>query len=432
MVVAYDRSPADIAKLHRDGVSAFITDMGGPTSHTAIMARSFGMAAVVGLQTATSELKSGNRLIVDGDSGEVIIHPDSATVSEYRQRTQDQVARSARLARAQDLPAVTRDGQAVRLMANVGMLEEIPEARDRGVDGIGLYRMEFSYLGRAEHPSEDEHCEDARRVFEACGPLPVTFRTFDLGGDKLTDQPDALPEPNPAMGLRAIRLSLKHPESLANEVRGLIRAAQGRSLRIMFPMISSLMEFRSAKSFVQQCVADLGMASTRIELGILVETPAAALIAADLAREADFLAIGTNDLIQYTLAVDRLNERVSHLFTPLHPAVLSLIRQVVRAGQRVGKPVSVCGEMAGDPQYTLILLGMGVRELSMAVPSLPVIRRTVRAARLDEAEQLVERLASLHTAREIAEELRETTRRLYPSGLSVVPTVAEPSTVDPT
>jgi phosphotransferase system enzyme I (PtsI) len=325
------------------------------------------------------------------------------------------------------LPAVTRDGHQVRLLANIGFVEEIPLAMDRQVDGIGLYRTEFMYLDRDSPPDEEDHYREAGRVLQACGDLRVTFRTCDLGSDKLPAPLGGAHEPNPAMGLRAIRRGLG-TGALMHQLRGLMRASRGRELSLMFPMISSVAELKQVRQAVLVCASELAIDPASLKLGVLVETPAAALVAEHLAAQTDFLAIGTNDLIQYALAVDRLNERVSHLYSPLHPAVLRLIREVVRAGQRTGVPVSLCGEMAGEPEFTLLLLGMGIRALSMNVLAVPLIRRIVRAAIVSEAEALAQRVLELGTAEEVTEQVRATTARLFPTGLSVVPTIAHGAT----
>ncbi|MBK8482282.1 MAG: phosphoenolpyruvate--protein phosphotransferase [Proteobacteria bacterium] len=414
IVVAHDLAPAEIAQLHRAEVQGFVTEVGGPTSHSAIMARALGMVAVIGVRRATTQIANAETVVVDGKHGEVLVAPDSAMAEDYRRLQRERTERLRELLGARTLPAVTLDGVRVTLLANAGSPEDVSLARDQGAEGIGLYRSDYLPQGAAEDEGEQEHLRRARQVLVSCGGLPVTFRTCDL-----EVRPGALGlgavEANPAMGLRGIRLSLLQPEVFAAELRGLLRAAAGQTLRVMFPMVSSVSELREAKSLLFRCRdALVGACPSSIEVGIMVEMPSAALIADQLARESDFFAIGTNDLIQYTLGVDRVNDRVNHLFRPLHPAILRLIARVVQAARSAGIGVSVCGEMAGDPLLSLLLMGLGVRAFSINPRALPRVKAVIRSGRCSDGERMAQRALGLSTAEEIEEEVRAGMAEMFP------------------
>jgi phosphotransferase system enzyme I (PtsI) len=376
---------------------------------------------VVGLSDVFAAVGSGDPMIVDGYRGEVVICPDDEVTRRY-QRRRDRRTQTARvLRRERELPAETLDGMRVHLLANIEFADEIPGARAHGAEGIGLYRTEFLYLGQRALPTEEEHLADARKVLEYLGSAPVTFRTCDLGVDKLPGPTPLTRESNPALGLRSIRLCLERREMFKAQLRGLLRAASEGTgtIRIMFPMVSGVEELRSARAVLRECMGELeaeGAAVPRVPVGVMIEMPSAAVTADLLAREADFFSIGTNDLIQYALAVDRSNEHLGYLTRALHPAILRLIRTVVSAAEAASIPLTVCGEMAADPAMTLLLIGLGVRELSMNALALPLIKRVVRLGSRTEARLLAERALSLPTAGEVEEEVMRSLEVLFPDG----------------
>jgi phosphotransferase system enzyme I (PtsI) len=410
IVVAHDLSPADAASLHRAAVSGLVTNAGGRTSHTAIIARAHEIPAVVGLEDITDVIESDDLLIVDGSTGTVIVNPSAATVVEYRERQRRAAARGAVLMSNRDLPAETRDGVAIRLHANIDMPDEIASALEHGAQGVGLVRSEYLFMTDAESvPDEEAHYRMARAVVEQMAGRTATLRTFDLGADKLAGflEAAALHEQNPALGLRSVRLCLSElglPLFRA-QLRGLLRASAHGPMRIMFPMISGVAELRAANEVVESVRVELraeGVAfDEKLPIGIMIEMPSAALCADQLAAECSFFSIGTNDLIQYTMAVDRVNELVSYLYEPLHPALLRLIGSVAKAAKDHGVSLSVCGEMAGDPIVAPVLVGLGIHELSMSAVSIPEVKAALRLTSVDELEQLVDRVLKLPTATEI-------------------------------
>lgn len=409
IVVAYDLSPADTAQLHKHAVAGLITDAGGKTSHTAIIARSHEIPAVVGLEDVTEVVEDDDLLIVDGMAGLVIINPTPATVGEFRDLQRRQAAIDAALLSNRDLPARTRDGTEVQLYANIDGPDEIEGALEHGAVGIGLYRTEYLFMIGDIVPTEDTHYQTAKDVLERMAGRSVTIRTFDLGADKLAGflEEAKLDEANPALGLRSTRLCLSDlgKDLFRSQLRGLLRASAHGPLRIMFPMISGVAELRSVKTVVDEVKAELraeGQAfDDGVKIGIMIEMPAAAIISDLLARESAFFSIGTNDLIQYTMAVDRVNELVSYLYEPLHPALLRLLRDTAKAAKAAGIPVSLCGEMAGDAIVAPVLVGLGLHELSMSAVSIPEVKGVIRATTLSDLERLVERILILPTATEI-------------------------------
>ncbi|MCC6750909.1 MAG: phosphoenolpyruvate--protein phosphotransferase [Deltaproteobacteria bacterium] len=413
IVVAHDLSAADVVELRRRGVVGIVLEAGGSTSHTAIMARSLGLAMVAGVREALSLVREGDPLIVDGGAGEVIARPDAQARSAYEAQRSERAEAAMRRTRSRELPGETRDGTRVRLMANVELPEEVGAAVGHGAEGIGLYRTEFLLLGRSDWPTEGDQLAEAREVLRLAEGRAVTFRTFDLGSDKFR-LPGAAEEANPAMGLRSLRLCLAEPEGFKAQLRGLLRAGQEGSLRILLPMVSGIEELRAAAAILDACVAELGL-SGRPPLGVMVELPSAALTADFLAPEVDFFSVGTNDLIQYTLGVDRLNDRVNYLYHPMHPAILRLIHQVLVAGARHDKPVAVCGEMAGDPALALVLVGLGVRELSMNGAAIPEVKELLGRVTIGYAEQVAARLLSCSTAAEAAAEVERAAAEVAPS-----------------
>jgi phosphoenolpyruvate-protein phosphotransferase (PTS system enzyme I) len=383
VIVADDITPADIILLHQQGVAGFISEHGGPLSHTAILVRSLGIPAVFGLHHARRMFIDGERVIVDGDNGHAIAGPDAHAITWYEQRRQRDLDYRRELGRLKSEPAITLDGRAIRLMANIELPEDSLAARDNGAEGVGLFRTEFLYMNRDRMPDEEEQLEAYRRVLEAAHG-PVTIRTLDLGADKQVDSGrGAGPSTaNPALGLRAIRLCLKEQDMFRVQLRALLRASRFGEMRIMLPMISNLQELRQARHLIEEVKDDLRRQrldfNPRVQVGAMIEVPAAALAAPLLARHADFFSIGTNDLIQYTLAIDRVDDEVNYLYDPLHPAVLRLIQITVEAGARADIPVAMCGEMASDPRYTRLLLGLGLTEFSMYPGSLLEIKRIIR------------------------------------------------------
>jgi phosphoenolpyruvate-protein phosphotransferase (PTS system enzyme I) len=397
VIVADDITPADIILLSQQAVLAFVTEYGGPLSHTAILARSLGIPAVVGLHNARKLLRENELVIVDGEHGHVLADPDAKALSHYRTRQEQQTQDRLQLQTLRDKPAVSRDGVSVQLQANIELPEDAQEAAANGAAGVGLFRTEFLYMNRKSLPTEDEQYEAYARVVAAVKG-PVTIRTLDLGADKQVDSGQRQgPTPNnPALGLRAIRLCLKEPELFRAQVRALLRASAHGQIRIMLPMISSMAELRQAKALIARCRDDLareGKAmAEHIPVGIMIEVPAAAISAPLLAREADFFSIGTNDLIQYTLAIDRVDDEVNYLYDPLHPAVLRLIRMTIEAGHAAGIEVAMCGEMAGDARYTRLLLGLGLTEFSMHPANVLEVKRAVRDAGVAELRDQVDRV----------------------------------------
>ena len=418
VIVAHDLSPADTAQILKSPVLGFATDVGSRTSHTAITARSLGLPAVVGVEGATEEFRSAETVIVDGEEGVVVFDPTEEAIREYQERRKAYAQRTRDLAKFARLPTVTRDGKTLLLLANIEFPEEADVALRSGAYGVGLYRTEFLFLNRKDLPSEDEHFETYRKVAEKFVRHPVTIRTFDLGGDKFASQLELADEMNPAMGLRAIRFCLKEKEIFKPQLRAILRASTYGKVRMMFPMISGVGELREAMAVVEEVRGELRRRripyDKEMPIGIMIEIPSAAIVADLLAREAGFFSIGTNDLIQYSLAIDRVNEHVSYLYEPLHPAILRLIRRVVEAGHDAGIPVSMCGEMAGEPFYSYVLLGLGLDELSMNAAAIPRVKRILRKSVAYEAKEFTGSLLLHATAAEIGRALRKKVEDLFP------------------
>lgn len=402
LVVARDLSPADTAFLTQTTVLGFATDVGGKTSHTAIMARSLELPAVVGVEGLSEAVGSGDTLIIDGTHGQVIVQPSSAEIADYQQRQRRYATHLARMTAVRHTPARTRDGVQVHITANIERPEEASAAMEAGALGVGLYRTEYLYMNRETLPSEAEQYAAYRTVVEAVGPEGATIRTLDVGGDKFINTIKHNRELNPVMGLRAIRFCLHEPALFRVQLRALLRASAHGKLRILVPLVSGLAEMRAVRALLADCRTALRVeghaVADSIEVGAMIELPSAAAIADLLARECDFFALGTNDLIQYMLAIDRGNEQVAHLYRPLHPALLRVLAQVVTAANTAGIPVSLCGQMASEPGYLPVLLGLGLTRLSMNATSVPVIKSAVRAIRQIDCATLFAELGELDTA----------------------------------
>ncbi len=417
IVVAHDLSPADTMQLDRNKVVGFVTDVGGRTSHTAILARSLGIPAVLGLENVSTQVASGEPMIIDGISGTVILNPSPETFREYLVRKQRYDYLEKELLSYRLLPAETQDGYRVALRGNVELHDDIAVARGQGVEGIGLFRTEFLFMVADHPPSEEEQYRAYRAAVEIMAPHPVTIRTLDVGGDKFVPELNLLDEANPVMGLRAVRFSLKEGNLFRTQLRAILRAAAHGDVRVMFPMISGVAEIRACKHVVEklrQELLDEGVPVGPLSLGIMVETPSAVLIADLMAREVDFFSVGTNDLIQYCLAIDRSNEHVAYLYEPSHPAVLRALKQVCDAAGKAGIDVSICGEMAGEQLYSLVLIGLGFTELSMNPAAIPRVKRLMRQATITEARELVASLLTLPTAAEVARSLESQLARRFP------------------
>ena len=396
IVVTEEITPADTALLDPSRVAGFTTTLGGPESHTAIMARSLMIPAVLGVPGLLSGMTSGEVMIVDGDAGILVINPSPATLEKYKRRRKELERAHKQLARLKELPAETRNGTKIDLFANIELPREIKNIKDSGAKGIGLLRSEFLFMNRDDLPGEQEQFDSLRKLVTAMKGRPVTIRTLDVGSEKLATSLGGhlMPATNPALGLRAIRLSLKIPELLSTQLAAILRAGAHGPVRILVPMISGVSEIRQVRRIMRSVAGKLKRRKVKIPdplppLGIMIETPGAALAAESLARLCEFFAIGTNDLTMYTLAIDRGDEQVAHLYNPIHPAVLRLIKFTTAAGGNAGIPVSVCGEIAGDPRYTALMVGLGIHELSMAPASLLKVKQRIRSLDVAAAQRLV-------------------------------------------
>lgn len=412
VIVAHTLGPADAVALARAGIVGIATDAGGRTSHTAILAQALSLPAVVGLHDLSERARTGDEIVVDGDHGIVELRPEAAAVAAARERQRAWRAADREMARSRDLPAVTRDGVEIRIRANVELPEEVPAVHRYGARGIGLYRSEFLFLAHdPELPTEEDHYRTYRQLAEGVFPEPAVIRTLDLGGEKyfhrLLDRTDA----SPVLGLRALRLCLRRPDVFRPQIRGLLRAAVHGDVRVLLPLVSTADEVRTVRAILAEEAEQLkarGVACrAQLPLGIMIEVPAAAVAADVLCREADFVSIGTNDLIQYALAVDRGDDAVADLYQPLHPAILRMVRFIVQAADARGLPVSLCGEMAADPKLAELLIGLGLRELSVPPRAVAPVREAVRRVQAAEARRLAEELMDNSTAEEIEKRLEK-------------------------
>ncbi|MEX2444372.1 MAG: phosphoenolpyruvate--protein phosphotransferase [Alkalispirochaeta sp.] len=411
VLVTHDLMPSDAVAMNKRMVRAIAMDAGGKTSHTAIIARSFEIPAVLGLSRITRALSGGEQIIVDGNQGVVIVDPDPETLERYNRLQGEWHEHEVELMRLNDLPAETKDGKLIWLKGNIEISEEVDGVASHGADGIGLFRSEFLFLQPDGLPSEEEQCQAYRRVLEAMGQRPVTIRTLDVGGDKISPGIDSGDEKNPILGWRAIRVCLSEKAVFRTQLRAMLRASVHGRMRIMFPMISGVPELNQALEILEEVRNELRHEEIpfdeQIPVGIMIEVPSAALISDTLARKVDFFSIGTNDLIQYTIAVDRGNERTAYLYQPFHPGVLRLIKMVIDNAHQEGLSVAMCGEMAGDPLATVVLLGLGLDEFSMSAVGIPEVKRIIRAVSLSDAEELAGNIMEMRTAEEIDRAVRE-------------------------
>lgn len=405
VLACHDLTPGETARLDRERVMGFCTEIGGPGGHTAIVARGLEIPAVVGLGSFLYRLRGGSTIIVDGYRGKVIVNPEEIVRLQYMERRENRQSRAAKLASNRDLPAVTRDGTSVCLLANIEFPHEVKACLSRGAAGVGLYRTEFLYLGSANEPTEEEHFQAYSAVAMELAGKPVVIRTLDLGADKMGHRPLVEQENNPFLGLRSIRLSLRNPALFRTQLRAALRAAACGNLQIMFPMITTLHELRTARMVLRQVADDLSeegiVVPKNVPVGMMVEVPAAVLMLERFLPEVDFISIGTNDLTQYTLAVDRSNESVADLYMAVDPAVLRLIKMCVDIANKKGVDVSVCGEMSSTPAYALLLVGFGVKTLSAPPSALPGVKHAIRAVTLEQCQSLANRAIEFETAREV-------------------------------
>lgn len=410
IIVAYDLSPSDTAVMHRKNVIGFATDIGGRTSHTAIMAKSLEIPAVVGIEYATQDIKDGDTVIVDGIQGLVIVNPSALEIQKYHQEELRYEEFNRALKKFRDLPCITLDNRRVELAANIELPEEIESVISHGADGVGLYRTEFLYMNRVDLPDEEEQYHAYKKVVSKMGNKPVVIRTFDLGGDKFLSHLEMPKEMNPFLGWRAIRFCLARPEIFKAQLRAILRASAHGKLRIMYPMISGIAELKQANKLLDECKVELRSKKIsfdeKMEVGAMIEIPSAAITCDILASEVDFFSIGTNDLIQYALAVDRINEKIAYLYEPAHPAVLRLLRSIIETGHAKGIWVGICGEMAGDPVLTPLLLGLGLDEVSTSPVLLPEIKKIVRSMSYEESKEIARHALTLATGFDVVNFLK--------------------------
>ena len=418
VIVARELSPTQTAGFDRQFVKGLATDAGGRTSHTAIVARSLGIPAVVALEDLTEIVGADDSVIVDGNRGIVIVNPDEQTIRQYEQYAREFAELKSRLDAIRGEPAITRDGVKITLLGNIEFPEEAELVLQNGGEGIGLYRTEFLYLNRESEPTEEEHYQAYAKTISIIKDRPVIIRTVDLGADKYTQSKRFAPEPNPFLGLRSIRFCLQNLTMFETQLRAILRASVRGDVRVMFPLITNLQELKQTRFIFRDVMEDLHEESIKynknIAMGIMIETPSAALSASTLARDVDFFSIGTNDLIQYTLAVDRGNELVSTLYSASDPSVLQLIRTVIADANKAQIDISICGEIASDPEFVMLLLGMGVRTISLAHPMLPEIKQIIRSVTIEQCNGVARKVLKMDSERQISNFLRSTTRKILP------------------
>lgn len=418
ILVAHDLSPADASQIQLERIKGFVTDRGGRDSHTGIIAKSLNIPAVMGLASVTHQVRNDDILIVDGSSGILIINPDEDTLFKYEERRVRYDEYRAGLARESHLPAVTLDGQKLSLMANIELIEELVSVRDNAADGVGLFRTEFLYLDLQRFPTEEELFEKYKELVELLMPQAVTIRTLDINGDKVLPYFNPVEEENPALGMRAVRFCLKRPEIFITQLKAILRAAAFGNIKLLFPMISCVEEIIEVKKLLGKAIKDLvkeqKIFNDSIPIGIMIEVPSAAVMAEELGRHVDFFSIGTNDLIQYSLAIDRRNRQVTHLYQPFNPAVLRLIKMTIDGAKKTGVDVVMCGEMAGDPINVPVLIGLGLRELSMNPGTIPVVKQIIRQLDSKEAETMVNEILTMDRVDKITELVEKRYQEILP------------------
>jgi phosphotransferase system enzyme I (PtsI) len=418
VIVARELSPTQTAGFNKDFIKGLATDAGGRTSHTAIVARSLGIPAVVALEDLTESINAGDLVIIDGNRGIVIVNPDEETIHQYEKYSHEFLELGHKLDAIKEKPAVTRDGIKITLLGNIEFPDEAELALQKGGEGIGLYRTEFLYLNNPNEPSEADHYRAYAEAISILKDRPVIIRTMDLGADKYTQSRRFVPEPNPFLGLRSIRFCLQNLTIFKIQLHAILRASVLGNVKVMFPLITNIQELMQTNMIFRDVMEDLDEEDTpyngKIQAGIMIETPSAALMASTLARNSDFFSIGTNDLTQYTLAVDRGNELVSTMYSSVDPAVLRLIRTVIQDAHKSGIDISICGEMASEPEHIMLLLGMGIRTLSLAPPMIPEIKQIVRSVTIEECNSIARKILTMNSERQISGFLRDATRRILP------------------
>jgi len=418
LVLAHNLTPSETANLDRQFVRGFVTEIGGPGSHTAIVAEALEIPAVVGTGPFLTDVSGGDQVIIDGDNGLVILGPDEETLARYRHEEEEIRTLAARLEPLRDLPAETEDGVRLQLLGNIEFPYEVDHCVDRGADGVGLYRTEFLYLGSETEPTEEVHYQAYTQVVEAMGDKPVTIRTFDLGADKVPHLPKPEDERNPFLGLRSIRLALRNLPLFRRQLRAMLRASALGNVRIMFPLVSTLLELRQAKMVLGDVMEDLDEHDIEyrrdVPVGMMVEVPAAVMMIDQFVEEVDFLSIGTNDLVQYTLAVDRSNKDVVALYNSVDPAVLKLISMAIEAADRKSVPINLCGQMSGSPIYTMLLLGLGLRRFSVTPAVMPEIKNVCRHVTIEQCKAVAARVMEMENARDIKNYIKEELKKRVP------------------
>jgi len=418
VVVSHDLAPSDTAMMKRDLVLGFVTEVGGPTSHTAIMARSLEIPAIVGIEGILAELTVGQFVILDGNHGLILVDPDRETIDKYKLEQKRYYEYTRELEKLKDLPSKTKDNKKIELSANIELPEEIPSVISHGAEGIGLYRTEYIYMNRAGLPTEQEQYEAYQHVAKKMSPKPVIIRTMDLGGDKFQSGMEMPREMNPFLGWRAIRFCLAQKDIFKIQLRAILRASVKKNLRIMYPMVSNVEELKQAKEVLnevkEQLTAEKIKFDKNIPVGAMIEIPSAALTSDVLAREADFFSIGTNDLIQYAIAVDRINEKIAYLYEPTHPAILKLIKMTIDNAHAQKKWVGTCGEMCSDPSIALLLIGFGIDEISVSPLALPTVKKMIRSIKTSAAKDVAAQVMKMDSAREIREFLKKKLDELVP------------------
>ena len=417
-IVARELSPTQTAGFDKRFVKGLATDAGGRTSHTAIVARSLGIPAVVALEDLTEIVRADDTVLIDGNRGIVIVNPDEQTIQQYEKYSREFAELEHKLDAIREKPAVTRDGVGITLLGNIEFPDEAEVVLQKGGEGVGLYRTEFLYLNRPTEPTEEEHYEAYAQTVRVFQDQPVVIRTVDLGADKYTQSKRFAPEPNPFLGLRSIRFCLQNLTMFKTQLRAILRASVLGGVKIMFPLITNLQEMMQAKMILRDVMEDLDEESIKynkdVDVGIMIETPSAALMAHTLARDVDFFSIGTNDLTQYTLAVDRGNELVSTLYSAADPAVLRLIRTVIQDAHKAQIDVAVCGEMASEPEYIMLLLGLGIRTISLTPPMLPEIKQIIRSVAIEDCNTVARKILGMNSERQISRYLRDAARNILP------------------